>query len=60
MIKKQVGEERVYLPHTSISVHHWRKSGQELGPGWDLENAEAVEECCLLACFIWFAQPVYL
>jgi len=31
MTKKQVGEERVYSPHTfHIAVHHQRKSGVEL------------------------------
>ena len=31
MIKKQVGEERVYSAHTfHIAVHHQRKSGLEL------------------------------
>ena len=31
--KKQVGEEKVYLAHTSTTLHHRRNSGQELKPG---------------------------
>jgi hypothetical protein len=55
MTKKQVGEERVYSAYTfHIAVHHQRKSGQELTQGRNLEagaDAEAMERCCLLACF---------
>ena len=35
---------------------------QELKQGRNLEagaDAEAIEECCLLACFPWLAQPVF-
>jgi hypothetical protein len=49
MIKKQVGEERVYSTYTfHIAVHYQRKSGQELTQGRNLEagdDAEAMEEC---------------
>ena len=38
---KQVWEERVYLAYISESIHHWRKSWQELKPGWDLEIGAA-------------------
>ena len=43
-----------------ITVYHQKKSGQELKEGRTLEagaDAEATEECCLLACFPWLAQP---
>jgi len=46
-----------------ISVHHQRKLGQELKWGKNLEagaDAEAMEECCLLACFSWFIQSAFL
>jgi hypothetical protein len=41
--------------HTT--VHHLRKSEQELKQGRDLEagaDAEATESCCLLACSVCF------
>jgi hypothetical protein len=57
MTKKQVGDKRVYSAYTShIAVHHQKKSGQELTQGKKLEtgaDAEAMKECCLLACFPW-------
>ena len=57
MTKKQVWEERVYSAYTSyVAIHHQRKSGQELA-GVD---AEALEECCLLACFLCLAQLAFL
>ena len=40
-----------------VAVHHWRMSGQELKHGRNLEagaDAEAIEECCLLACSACF------
>lgn len=47
MIKKQSGEERVYLSlQLHSTVHQWRKSGKELKRGKDLEretDAEALE-----------------
>jgi hypothetical protein len=43
-----------------FQIHHWRKSGQELKQGWNLKAVEAMEECCLLACFPWLAQPAFL
>ena len=45
-----------------IIVHHWRKSGQELKQGRNLEagaDAEAMEECCLLVCSSWLVQPAF-
>jgi hypothetical protein len=61
MNKKQVGEERVYLSYTSIllfitkDVRTGTQAGQEAGA-----DAEAMEECSLLACFPWLAQPAFL
>jgi hypothetical protein len=52
MTKKQVGEERVYSAYTSIllfitkEVRTVTQAGQEAGT-----DAEAMEECSLLACF---------
>lgn len=40
--------------HFHTIVHHWRKSGQEVKQDRTLE---AIEECCLLACSLWRAQP---
>lgn len=56
--QKQLEEERVSLGlHFSI-----RKSGQELKQGRNLKagtDVEAMEECCLLACSSWLAQPAF-
>jgi hypothetical protein len=46
-----------------IAVHHQWKSGQKLTQNSNLEarvEAEAMEECCLLACFPWLAQLAFL
>ena len=46
-------EKGLFVLHFRVIVHHWRKSGQELKQGWNLEagaDAETMEECCLLAC----------
>jgi hypothetical protein len=46
----------------STLLHHHRKSGQELTQGRNLEvetDAEAMEGCCLLACFHWLAQLAF-
>jgi hypothetical protein len=60
MTKKQVGEERVFFcSHLHIAVvfgdfNHQKKSGQEFTQGRNTEagaDAEALEGCCLLACF---------
>lgn len=53
--QKQLGKERVYfsvLIH--ITVHHWRKSGQE-PRAWT--NVEAREKCGLPACSSGLCQP---
>jgi hypothetical protein len=56
MTKKKVGRKGfiwlILLDH-SPTVHHWT-SAQELKAGRNLEvgaDAEAMEECCFLACF---------
>jgi hypothetical protein len=61
MTKKQVGVKRVYSTYTSIllfitkEVRTGTQAGQEAGA-----DAEAIEGCCLLACFPWLAQPALL
>jgi hypothetical protein len=61
MTKKQVGEERVYSAYTSMLLFITKgcrtrtQTGQEAGA-----DAEAMEECCLLACFPSLAQPALL
>jgi hypothetical protein len=55
MTKKATWGERVGLAYTSrsVTVHHGKKSGQELKQDRNLEagaDAEAMEGCCLLAC----------
>jgi hypothetical protein len=48
MTKKQVGEERVYSAYTSTLLFITKevRTGTQAG-----EEAEAMEECYLLACF---------
>ena len=59
--KKQVGEERVYSAYTSTlliitkEVRTGTQAGQETGA-----DAEALDECYLLACFPWLAQLAFL
>ena len=58
-----VGGESLFSLHFYIAAHHQRKSGQELTQGRNLESeadAEAMEGCCLLACFPWLAQLAFL
>ena len=61
MIKKQVGEERVYSAYTSMLLFITKgrragiQAGQEAGA-----DAEAMEGCYLLACFLWLAQLAFL
>jgi hypothetical protein len=61
MTKKQVGEERIYLAYTSIllfiakEVRTGTQTGQEAGA-----DAEAMEECFLLAFFPCLAQLAFL
>jgi hypothetical protein len=53
MTKKQIGEERVYSAYTSILLFITKEVRVVTG-------AEAMEECSLLACFPWLAQPALL
>jgi hypothetical protein len=61
MTKKQVGEERVYyftFPNCYSSpkdVRTGTQAGQDKGA-----DAEAMEECFLLACFSWLVQLDFL
>jgi hypothetical protein len=61
MTKKQLGEERVYSSYTSTllfitkKVRTGAKASQEAGA-----DAEALEECFLLACLSQLAQPALL
>jgi hypothetical protein len=58
MTKKQVGEERVTLPHCCSSLKEVRtrtQAGQGAGA-----DAEAMKGCSLLACLPWLAQPALL
>jgi hypothetical protein len=55
MTKKQVGEERVHLLFITKEVRTGTQAGQEAGA-----DAEAMEECSLLACLTWLAQPALL
>ena len=57
------GRKGLFNLHIHIAVHHQKKSGRELTQGRDLEagaDAEAMEGCCLLTCFPWLAQLVFL
>jgi hypothetical protein len=57
------GGKGLFSLHIHIAVHHQRKSGQELTHSRNLEagvDAEAMKECCLLACFPWLAQLAFL
>jgi hypothetical protein len=57
MTTKQVGEERVYSDYTStlLLITKEVRTGTQAG-----QEAEAMEECFLLACFPWLAQPDFL
>jgi hypothetical protein len=61
MTKKQIGEERVYSPYTSIllfitkEVRTGTQAGQEAG-----DDAEGMEGCSLVAGFPWLAQTAFL
>jgi hypothetical protein len=44
--------------NSHITVRHWRNSWQELREGRNLEaraDAQTMEKCCLLACFLCLA-----
>ena len=59
--KKQVGEERVYSVYTSTLLFITKevRTGTQAGQGAGAD-AEALDECYLLACFPWLAQPALL
>lgn len=47
----------------TTDVYHGRKPGQEVSAGsWrqEMNEAEAVEECCLLPCSSWLVQSAVL
>lgn len=46
--QNKLGRKGLFSIHFHIVVYHRRKSGQ----GRNCVNAEAVEKCCLLACFL--------
>jgi hypothetical protein len=61
MTKKQVGEERVYSAYTSILLFITKEVRSGTQAGQEAEaDAEAMEGCSLLACFLWLAQPAFL
>jgi hypothetical protein len=60
--QKQLGEEQVYFAHSSVTSYITEKirAGTQ---GRNLEarsEAEAMMECCLLACFPWLLQSAFL
>jgi hypothetical protein len=63
MTKMQTGEERIYSGYTSTLLfitkgsQDWNssRSGREARA-----DAEAMEECYLLACFLWLAHLALL
>ena len=56
--QSKFGEERVYLAYTSISLFIIEESqDRNLEAGTD---AEAMEGCCLLACFSLLPQSAFL
>jgi hypothetical protein len=49
------------LSHTPSNKPSLKEVSAELTQGRNLEaGAEAIEECCLLVCFSWLAQPAFL
>ena len=61
--KASWGRKGLFNLYLQIIGHHWRKSGQEVKLGRNLEagaDLEAFEGCCLLACSSWLAQPTFL
>lgn len=60
---KETRGGRVYVAHTFISCQSLREVGTGAHTGQDLEagaDIEATEGSCLLSCFLWLAQPVFL
>ena len=73
LIRVSIAEEKYHDPkagwggkglfgfHFQITVHHQKKSGQDLKQDRILRagtDAEATEGCCFLACSLQIAQPV--
>ena len=61
--KASWGEKGLFGLYFHSTVHHRRKSGQELTQGRILEagaDGEAMEGCCFLASSSWLAQPAFL
>ena len=61
--KSNLGGKVLFHLHLGITICHLGKSQQELRQGRNLEagnEAQAMEECCLVARFSWFAQPAFL
>lgn len=53
--QNQLGKERIISFNSLYSFHHPGKSGKEFKVGtWSRTDAEAMEECCCLACS-WLA-----
>jgi hypothetical protein len=62
MTKAARGGKGLHGLYFHITVHHQRKSGQELKQYRNLKaeaDAETIEVCCLLACSSWIAQPAF-
>ena len=57
MAKSHLGRKGFSSPYSSI--YSW-KSLRETRVGNQGMNLEAMEECCLMACSLWFAQFVFL
>lgn len=36
-------EKGLFVLHFQVIIHHWRKSGQELNQGWNLEAGADIE-----------------
>jgi hypothetical protein len=63
MTKDNLGGKGLFGLHFQITVHHLRKSGQELKQGRNLKigaEAEAIDKYYLLVCSSWLAHPVFL
>lgn len=63
MDQKQLREEDVHFTtQFHITVRHGGMSGQEFKQVKDLEagaHSQAMEGCCLLACFSWMARLAF-
>jgi hypothetical protein len=63
MTKEIWGRKGLFSIHFHVTDRLLRKSGQEHNQGRDMEagaDTKTMEDCCLLACFPWLAQPVFL